>query len=181
MAGDTMTGVTIIKLDEGLDTGPVLTAQMIDIPKDDNAGTLTGRLADLGARLLNDVLPRYLSGDLEPVSQSDEGVTYADKLGREDRPIDPNSDADSVVARVRALAPSPAATLRIDGEPHKIHIVRVTDTQVSPGTWMAIGGRPVVGFNDGAIELIALQPPGRNAQSGRDWVNGRQSDRGVVE
>ena len=181
MAGDTMTGVTIIKLDEGLDTGPVLTAQMIDIPEDDNAGTLTGRLADLGARLLSDVLPGYLSGDLEPISQSDEGVTYADKIGPEDRPIDPNSDADSVVARVRALAPSPAATLLIDGELHKIHTARVTDIEVSPGTWTANDGRPLVGLHDGAIELIELQPPGRNAQSGRDWVNGRQSDRGVVE
>ena len=180
MAGDTMTGVTIIKLDEGLDTGPVLTAQMIDIPEDDDAGTLTGRLADLGARLLINVLPSYLSGDLQPVSQSDEGVTYANKIGREDRPIDPNSDTDSVIATVRALAPSPAATLRIDGDLHKIHTARVTDIQVSPGTWMAIDGRPVVGFHDGAVELIALQPPGRNAQSGRDWVKGRHSERGVV-
>lgn len=77
IAGDTMTGVTIIKLDEGLDTGPVLTAQAVDIKGDENAGSLTERLAVLGAELLMKALPAYLSGELEPVPQSDEGLTYA--------------------------------------------------------------------------------------------------------
>lgn len=180
MAGDTMTGVTIMKLDEGLDTGPVLTAQAIDIPETDDAGALTQRLADLGARLLIDVLPRYLSRDLQPVPQSDDGVTYAEKIGREDRPIDQDADAESVVAKVRALAPSPGATLVLDQEPHKIYEARRTDVPVEPGTWVAVDGRPVAGFGDGAVELITLQPPGRNPQSGTDWVNGRHSDRGVV-
>lgn len=180
MAGDTMTGVTIMRLDQGLDTGPVLTAQAIDIPETDNAGALTDRLADLGARLLIDVLPRYLSGELQPVPQSDDGVTYAEKIERQDRPIAHDGDAAAVVAKVRALSPSPGATLVIDEEPHKIYEARRTDVPVEPGTWAAIDGRPVAGFRDGAVELITLQPPGRNPQSGTDWVNGRHSDRGVV-
>lgn len=180
MAGDTMTGVTIMRMDQGLDTGPVLTAQAIDIPETDDAGALTGRLARLGARLLVDVLPRYLSGELQPVPQSDEGLTYAEKIGSEDRPIAPDADAASVVAKVRALAPSPAATLVIDDEPHKIYETRLTDFPVEPGNWVAIEGRPVAGFRDGAVELITLQPPGRNPQSGADWVNGRHSDQGLV-
>jgi methionyl-tRNA formyltransferase len=180
MTGDAMTGVTIIKLDAGLDTGPVLTAQAIDIPAEDNAGMLTERLADLGARLLVDVLPRYVSGEMQPVPQSDEGVTYAEKIDREDRHIDPDTDASSAVAKVRALAPSPAATLRIDGEPHKVYAARVTDARVGPGAWVAIDGAPVAGLGEGAIELITLQPPGRNPQSGSDWVNGRHSDRGRI-
>ena len=181
MAGDAMTGVTIIKLDAGLDTGPVLTAQAIDVPADDNAGTLTERLADLGARRLVDVLPRYLSGEMQPVPQSDEGVTYAEKIEREDRLIDPNADAGSAIAKVRALAPSPAATLRIDGEPHKIYEARVTDARVARGAWVAIEGAPVAGLGEGAIELISLQSPGRNPQAGTDWVNGRHSDRGLID
>jgi len=180
MAGDPMTGVTIMKLDQGLDTGPVLTAQAIDIPENDHAGALTERLAGMGARLLVDALPRYLSGELQPLPQSDEGVTYAEKIGGEDRPIPADADTASVVARVRALAPSPAATLVIDDEPHKVYEARPTDDPVEPGTWVAIGGRPIVGFRDGAVELINLQPPGRNPQSGTDWVNGRHSDRGLV-
>lgn len=180
MAGDSMTGVTIMKVDEGLDTGPILTAQAIDIPEDDDAGTLTDRLARLGARLLIDALPRYLTGDMRPVPQTDEGATYAEKIGREDRRIDPNADVASVIAKVRALGPSPAAILEIDGEPHKVFEVRMTDNPASPGAWVAIDGRPIAGFRDGAIELITLQPPGRNPQSGTDWVNGRHDDRGSV-
>lgn len=180
MAGDTMTGVTIMKLDQGLDTGPVLTAQAIDIPENDNAGTLTERLASLGARLLIAVLPRYLSGDMQPVPQSDAGVTYAEKIERDDRRITQDADAASVVAKVRALAPSPAATLVIDGEAHKVYEARVIDVRVEPGAWVAIDGRPVAGFRDGAVELITLQPPARARQSGTDWVNGRHSDRGHV-
>jgi methionyl-tRNA formyltransferase len=180
MAGDSMTGVTIMKLDEGLDTGPILTAQAIDIPEEDDAGGLTDRLASLGARLLIDALPRYLSGDLQPVRQSDDGATYAEKIRRQDRPIDPNDTIEAVVAKVRALGPSPAATLQIDGEVHKIFEARPTDSQVAPGAWVALSGKLIAGFADGAIEVTTLQPPGRNPQSGPEWVNGRHSDRGSL-
>ena len=73
LAGDPMTGVTIIRLDEGLDTGPVLTAQAVDIESDENGGELTRRLADLAARLLGQTLGHYLTGDLVPVEKTDEG------------------------------------------------------------------------------------------------------------
>jgi methionyl-tRNA formyltransferase len=181
MAGDEMTGVTIIQLDEDLDTGPVLTAQAIDIEADENAGQLTERLADLGARLLTDTLTRFLLGDLKPVPQTDEGVTYADKIERKDRPIDLGSDATAVVDRVRGLAPGPAATLTIDGQTHKILAARVTEPGPAPGTWQAVAGKPVVGFGGGAVELITLQPPGKNPQSGAEWVRGRHREGGSVE
>lgn len=180
MAGDEMTGVTIIRLDEGLDTGPVLTAQAVDIPPDDDAGALTDRLAHLGARLLLEVLPRYLAGDLEPVPQTDDGVVYADKIEREERPIAVDSPPTEVVAKVRGLAPEPAATLSIDGNPHKILAVRLHDTEVKEGHWSVIDGVPVVGFAGGAVELVTLQPPGKKPMSGADWVRGRNSRQGAV-
>lgn len=180
MAGDEMTGVTIIKLDEGLDTGPVLTAQVIDIFESENAGELTDRLAKLGARLVANALPRYLAGGIEPVPQTDEGATYAEKVDKDDRPIDPASNAASVVAKVRALAPDPAATLIIDGETHQIHRADISDARVKPGTWKAVDGVPVVGFSGGSVELMTLQPAGRNPRSGRDWVNGRRTDHGII-
>lgn len=180
MAGDEMTGVTIMELDEGLDTGPILTAQAIDIPDGSNAGELTARLAGVGARLLTDILPRYLIGDLEPIPQTDDGVTYADKIEKEDRPIDPQSDAVAAVAKVRALAPAPTATLVLDGESHKIHQARLIDEEVDPGTWIRSGGRAVAGFPGGAVELVTLQPPGKRPQAGSEWVNGRHTDRGVI-
>lgn len=180
MAGDEMTGVTIMKLDEGLDTGPVLTAQAIDIPESDGAGELTDRLARLGARLVANALPRYLAGEIEPVAQTDDGVTYAEKIDKDDRPIDPASNAASVVAKVRALAPDPAATLVIDGETHKIHRAGPSDAEVERGTWRAVDGAPVVGFSGGSVELVTLQPAGRNPRSGTDWVNGRHTDHGTI-
>lgn len=180
MAGDEMTGVTIIRLDEGLDTGPVLTAQAIDISESDNAGELTDRLARLGARLVANAMPRYLAGEIEPVPQIDVGATYAEKIDKGDRPIDPASNAASVVAKVRALAPDPAATLVIDGETHQIHRADLSDAEVKPGTWRAVDGVPVVGFSGGSVELVALQPAGRNPRSGRDWLHGRHADHGIV-
>lgn len=180
MAGDPMTGVTIMKLDEGLDTGPVLTAQAIDIPPGMNAGELTETLADLGARLLVDTLRRYLQGALAPVPQTDDGVTYADKIEKEDRPIDVGADAESVVAQVRGLSPSPAATLEIDGETHKIYEARVVDAPVDRGTWAIVDGRPLVGLRSGTIELLTLQPPGKTPRAGAEWANGRQQDSGVI-
>jgi methionyl-tRNA formyltransferase len=180
MAGDQMTGVTVIRLDHGLDTGPVLTAQMIDIPEGDDAGALTNRLAGMGARLLADALPGYLDGNVIPVPQSDDGVTYAEKLGPGDRTVDPLSTTAQVIAQVRGLAPNPGATLDIDGTRHKILVVDRSEEEVSQGTWRMVGGRPLAGLGDGAVELITLQPPGRNPMTGSDWVRGVRRDSGII-
>ncbi len=180
MAGDPMSGVTLMVLDQGLDTGPILTAQAIDIPDDDDSGALTARLAVLGAQLLIETLPGYLAGTTEPVQQSDDGLTYADKIEREDRPIDIEGGADEALRKVRALAPSPAATLVIDGDPHKIFSVQPAATHLEPGTWAAVEGRPVAALADGAIELVRLQSPGKKAMSGTQWVHGQQDDHGEI-
>ena len=180
LAGDPMTGVTIMRLDEGLDTGPILNAQAIDILDDDDAGGLTARLAGLGARLLVSTLPGYLAGDIEAIAQSDEGLAYAEKIEKRDRPIDVKGHPDDALRRIKALAPRPAATLSIDSEPHKVFAARPIDAHLEPGTWAAVEGRPVVGLAGGAIELVRLQPPGKIAMSGTDWVNGRQDDHGEI-
>lgn len=180
MAGDTMTGVTIMRIDEGLDTGPIISAQAIDIPPDDDAGMLTDRLATMGARLLARELPRYLSGELEPLEQTDEGATYAPKIEKKDRPIDVHANAEAIVDQVRGLSPSPAATLEIDGQVHKVLATRVSEHEVETGTWSDVEGRPVVGVSDGSIELLVVQPPGRTPQSGADWLHGRQRSGGAV-
>jgi len=180
MADDPMTGVSIIRLDEGLDTGPVLTAQAVDIGPDESAGALTDRLAHLGARLLVSALGPYLSGDISPVAQSDEGVTYADKLEPADRLLQPAHEVSMAVNRVRALSPAPAATLQIDGERHKILELRRSEVSPPPGSWQVIEGFPIAGFAGGGAEIVRLQPPGRTPQSGADWVRGRHREGGVV-
>ncbi len=180
MAGDTMTGASIIKLDEGLDTGPVLTAQAIDIRPEENAGQLTERLSLVGARLMSSVLDEYVAGELEPVEQSDDGAIYAEKITADDRPLDPDRPATDFVNKVRGLAPDPAATLDIDGDRHKVFAAARHEASIEPGTWEVYEGMPVVGTADGAVALLELQPPGKNRQSGEDWVRGRQRSRGVV-
>ncbi|MDX1469565.1 MAG: methionyl-tRNA formyltransferase, partial [Acidimicrobiia bacterium] len=180
LAGDQMTGVTIIKIDEGLDTGPVLTAQAVDIGPSENAGELTDRLANLGARLIADVIPRYVSGDMVPVEQSDDGLEYADKVTPEDRPLDVEDSPDAFVNRVRALAPNPGATLEIDEERFKILGARVIGHDVPIGEWHEVDGQPVVGVEGGSVALLQVQPPGKRAMTGEEWLRGSRKARGVA-
>lgn len=180
MAGDAMTGVTIIALDEGLDTGPVLTAQAIDIRPEDDAGILTDRLARLGARLLTSALDNYLEGGLEPQNQTDDGATYAEKITRKDRPLEVTGTVNEFINHVRGLAPEPAATLAIDGEQHKIFRVSPHDASPETGVWEAHDGVPVVGVSNGGVALIELQPPGKKRQLGEDWLRGRRRSEGTI-
>lgn len=180
MAGDAMTGVTIIKLDEGLDTGPVLTAQAIDIAPEETGGALTTRLADLGARLLSDGLAGYLSGEIVPLEQSDEGVTYANKITAQDRPLGVDGGVPAFLSKVRALAPRPGATLDIDSTPHKVLAARSHEADVPAGKWQVFDDVPVVGISGGSIELLVVQPPGRRAIDGESWVRGLRETSGVV-
>jgi methionyl-tRNA formyltransferase len=180
MAGDTMTGVTIIKLDEGLDTGPVLTAQAVDIDPGEDAGQLTGRLARVGARLLCSTIPGYIAGEVTPVLQSDDGATYAHKITAADRPLDVHATPAEFVARVRGLAPDPGATLEIDGKPHKILEAREVEWVPEEGSWALHGDAPVVAVGEGGVELVELQPPGKRPQPGADWARGRRSSQGSV-
>lgn len=180
MAGDTMSGVTIIKLDEGLDTGPVLTAQAVDIRPEDNAGLLTDRLAHLGARLLVSTIPGYLDGELEPIPQVEEGATYAHKLEPEDRILSPDSSKEDFMNKVKGLAPSPGATLDIDGDRHKILAAQPNEHTPVPGTWEAVEGVPVVAIGGAGVEILTLQPPGKTPQSGAAWLRGRHRDRGSI-
>ena len=180
MAGDTMTGVTIIRLDEGLDTGPVLTAQLVDVHPSEDAGTLTARLAELGARLLVSVIPGYLSGEVVPVPQSDDGVTYAEKITADDRPLGAIADPSEFLGRVRGLAPEPGAVLVIDDEPHKILAARVSGEAPPAGTWRLVDGWPVVPVGDVGVALITLQPSGRRPMAGEAWARGRRRTEGTV-
>lgn len=180
MAGDTMTGVTVLKLDEGLDTGPVLTAQAVDIRLGENAGELTGRLSRLGARLITSVIPGYVQGDIDPVPQIDDGASYAEKITAKDRQLDVDASPVEFVAKVRGLAPDPGAVLVIDDEPHKILAARESDWSPEPGTWELHDGAPVVAVREGGVELVEVHPPGKRPQPGEDWARGRRRSRGTA-
>ena len=181
ITGDTMTGVTIIQLDEGLDTGPVLTAQAVDITPSEDAGALTKRLADAGARLLSESLPAFLNGSLTPVSQSEEGSTYAAKIASEDRFLGVDGSPKDFVNKVRGLSPTPGAILQIEGKPHKILEARTSQHESPVGSWSSTTGVVVVGLEGGSVELVRLQPPGKSPLSGPAWARGRRTDSGQAQ
>jgi methionyl-tRNA formyltransferase len=182
LAGDTITGVTIIRLDEGLDTGPVLTAQAVDIVGDETAGALTERLSRLGANLLVSSIGPYLRGELVPVAQSDEGATYADKLTADDRRLDLGDGVELFVNRVRALSPRPGARLDIDGETFKVLAAKPVEDDPPPrGSWRSSpGGSLLIGIDGTAVALTRVQPPGRAEMGGEDWVRGSRRPGGRV-
>ncbi len=181
LAGDPMTGVSIIRLDQGLDTGPVLTAQAVDIGPEETAGELTERLAGLGANLIAGVIPGYLRGDVLPVEQSDDGATYAAKLEPADRPIDLGAGAVDAWRRVRALSPEPGATLVIDDVSHQVLRARLHPGHPPPaGTWDTTDGALLVGTADGGIEILEIQPPGKRPMTGVAWLSGRRRHSGVA-
>ncbi len=180
MAGDPMTGVTVFRLDEGLDTGPVLTAQGVDIDAEETAGELTTRLATVGARLIAGAIPPYLDGGMEPVPQSDEGLVYASKIESEERVIRLDGSRVDEVNRVRALSPEPGATLVIDGQSHQVLQARLHHATPEPGRWMEADGVPVAGLGDGGVELVTVLPAGKRPMSGEAWLRGLRRSGGLI-
>ena len=180
MAGDPMTGVTVFRLDEGLDTGPVLTAQAVDIDDEETAGELTSRLATLGARLIAGAIPSYLGGVLVPVPQSDEGLVYASKIEPGERAVRVDGSRLEEVNRVRALSPEPGATLVIDGEAHQVLQARLHQATPTTGRWIDAGGVPVAGLGDGGVELVTVLPAGKRPMSGQAWLRGLRRGGGLI-
>jgi methionyl-tRNA formyltransferase len=179
MAGDAATGVSIMVMDEGLDTGPVVARWETDIGPDETGGALTGRLATAGADLLVETVPGWLAGTLPPRPQPQAGVTYADRIGPADRRLEVADGPGRFVDRVRALSPQPGARLVIDGEPHRVLSAVPDPGRLAPGRWMVDGGRPLLGLEGGAVEISVLQPPGKRPMSGMDWLRGRPVPTGV--
>lgn len=173
MAGDTETGVTIMLMDQGLDTGPILSQERTPIEDSDTGGSLRDRLAEMGAKLLAETLPAWVSCDIEPVPQPEEGATYAPRLQPEDRVLTTDMTVAEAWNRIRALAPDIGAQLVIDGATHKVLAATPADVVLASGQWASVDGVPVVGFADGALAIVSIQPPGKRAMGGADWLRGR--------
>lgn len=174
LAGDEETGVTIMKLDVGLDTGPMLAAKSIRIGRDDTAGSVFQALSTLGADLLLDTLPGYLEGNLRPVPQPEEGVTYAPMLKKEDGLLDFARPAIELERRVRAMNPWPGAWMEWKGSP--LRVLRVStssgDHNLPGGTRLTVEGKPAIQSADGALVLEEVQPAGRKVMPGKSFLAG---------
>jgi methionyl-tRNA formyltransferase len=132
LAGDSKTGVTIMRMDAGLDTGPMLAAREIDIGADDTAKTLHDRLARLGAELIAETLSALRQGRVSELPQPSEGVTYAEKISKAEALIDWRQDALQISRRVRAFNPWPIAETRLDGAQLRIWDAQTLDSRAAP-------------------------------------------------
>jgi methionyl-tRNA formyltransferase len=171
MAGDPRTGVSIMRLTAGLDSGPVCLQEADTIAPADTYGTLSERLCEIGGRLLVTALDR------QPAfrEQDESGATYAEKITAEDRVLDPDRPAAVLERIVRALHPHiGAAAMLADGTRLGIQAARVVAAGPAPGTLDLSGVRPVLGCADGALELVTVQPPGKRAMAGEAYLRGHR-------
>jgi methionyl-tRNA formyltransferase len=167
-----------MKMDVGLDTGPMLKMKAVKISAEDTAGSLFHSVAQLGADLLIEVLPDYLSGKLIPQPQPAEGATYAPMLNKEDGLLDFTKSAIELERRVRALNPWPCAWMLWNGNPLKVlRASAAAGGENQPGSRIITGGKPAVQCAEGILILEELQPAGKKSMNGkaflagaRDWV-----------
>ena len=174
LAGDEETGVTIMKMDAGLDTGPILAKRAIRLKPDDTAGSVFQALSTLGADLLLDILPDYLAGKLTPTPQPAEGVTYAPMLKKEDGRLDFTRPAAELERKVRAFNPWPGAWFEWNGSPLKVMRGRIVSVGkgLASGTRLTVEGRPAVMCADAALVLEEVQPAGKKVMDGKSFLAG---------
>ena len=173
--GEEETGVTIMQMDVGLDTGPMLSQQSIPLTRDDTAGSVFEKLSTLGAALLIETLPDYLSGQLTPTPQPEEGVTYAPMLKKEEGQLDFNHDVQELERRVRAFNPWPGAFMAFDGAWLKVHRALSEAGEASVGERLIVQNQPAVGARGGILILEEVQPAGKKSMSGRSFLAGARN------
>ncbi len=171
-AGDTESGVTIMQMDVGLDTGPMLHTVRCDIAPDETGGSLHDKLAKLGTPALLQTLANLVAGRAQPQVQDDTLASYASKLDKTEAAIDWRQPADVIERRIRAFNPFPVCFGEIDGTRVKILKVTLVDGRGAPGELLADGGIRVACGDGRALVLLELQLPGGRALPVRDILNG---------
>ncbi|MCV3256816.1 methionyl-tRNA formyltransferase, partial [Escherichia albertii] len=176
-AGDAETGVTIMQMDVGLDTGDMLYKLSCSITTEDTSGTLYDKLAELGPQGLITTLKQLADGTAKPEVQDETLVTYAEKLSKEEARIDWSLSAAQLERCIRAFNPWPMSWLEIEGQPVKVWKASVIDTatKAAPGTILEANKQGIqVATGDGILNLLSLQPAGKKAMSAQDLLNSRR-------
>lgn len=173
LAGDEETGVTIMKMDVGLDTGPMLAMKKIRIRRDDTAGSIFQTLSTLGANLLIETLPEYIAGNITPTPQPEEGSTYAPMLKKQDGFLDFTLPAIELERRVRAMNPWPGAWFEWNGNVLKVLRASVSEAKgLGIGSRLIVEGRPAIMSADGVLVLDEVQPAGKKMMPGKSFLSG---------
>jgi methionyl-tRNA formyltransferase len=167
-----MTGVTIMQLDTGMDSGPILHQIPHAIDADVTAGDLSEHLAEVGAQALIETLAVLEQGALRPVAQNANRASYAPKLTRELARIDWAKDAATISRLIRGLDPKPGAWTQIAETEVKLFSPRVSDRRGAPGEIVATDGRLLVAAGSGAVDVAEVQPAGKERMTAEEWLRG---------
>lgn len=174
LAGDQQTGITLMKMDAGMDTGPIYTSRPLAIDPEETAETLSLKMADLAAAVLADSLTDVIKGTLQPQPQPEEGVSYAPLIKKEDGVLKLSQSAEILERMVKAYSPWPSVQLTVHGNSLKILKSRALENQsgLAAGTLTKIGGFPAVAVQNGILLLEEVQPSGKKAMSGKAFLSG---------
>ncbi|HET6388687.1 methionyl-tRNA formyltransferase [Hyphomicrobium sp.] len=183
MAGDTVTAVNIMRMEQGLDTGPVCLGRDVPIAPDMTAGELHDELSQLGAKLMAEALLRIEAGDIVCVPQPDEGATYATKISKGETRIDFSRPAGEVINHIRGLSPFPGAwfEISIGGKAERIKVLSAVETKgnsgAEPGT--IIDDELAIACGAGAIRIVRLQRAGKQPMAAADFLRGTRVPAGT--
>jgi methionyl-tRNA formyltransferase len=174
MAGDAETGVMVMKMEEGLDTGPIAMAERVPIAPDTTAGDLHDTLAQRGASLMANALDAVERGALDPKPQPETGVAYAAKIGKGETHIDWSLPWKEVHDHIRGLSPFPGAwfEVAIDGAPVRIKVLRTTRGEGSGAPGTVLDRCLTIACGDGAVRLLQLQRAGRQVMTAEEFLRG---------
>lgn len=173
MAGDKETGVCVMRLVSGLDSGPVALRSSTPISADEDFESLSGRLADIGGSLLADALALVRSAEITWTEQDDEATTYAEKIGTDDRRLDLSDTAWSLDCKVRALTPHIGAWLELEGDERLgVRKAIAVENSVVPGIAEAVEDELFLGCGEGSLKLLSVQPAGKKPMAAADYMRG---------
>ena len=172
--GEKETGITIMYMDEGIDTGNIIMSRSIEIEDNDNSLSLSNKLSLLGANLLIDTLPKIFEGENFDIPQDNEEATYVGMLKREDEHIDFNNSVENIKNQVRAFSPEPYAFINIDDVEYKISEVEIKKCDVSESSVIVEINKDSFGITakDGIVYIKRIKPSGKKEMSVKDFFNG---------
>ena len=170
-AGDSLSGVTVFQLDEGMDTGPIFSAKRFALDTDITSDELLIELAELGVEAVMDSLQAITDGK-RPTTQSGEGATKASKITKQECEIDWSLSAQVISQKVRAFTSNPGAWTRFRGDTLKIDSVSLEDSSLKPGTLHIVDKKLIVGTGSNALAIGFLTPSGKSRMDALSWING---------